>query len=164
MPKKRAVTLANLGASLFKCAPDTWDLARFLADGEREIDNWSVRESYRLDLFAPEQRPFFRASEGHDGVEAGIVGDGAVTGRFFDGTGGEYGIDDREAAQQRTVAELELTLLGTRLPRDVFLADPVLRGADVFRQPFSSNPSFLTMRELEVVDRLLAAGNRRGRS
>lgn len=155
MPKLRAVNPGTLGAWLFKCSPDTWDLAGFLADGEREIHNWSVRESYRLDLFEPGQRAYFWASEGHEGIEPGILGEGVVTGRFHDGTGNEYWVAEDEADEVRSFAEMKLRLLGTCLPRSAFVVDPVLSQAEIVRQPFFSNPSFLTIEQHGALEGLL---------
>lgn len=152
---KQAIKPANLGAWVFKCAPAVWSLSDFVADGNRYIESWSVRESYRLDLFEPGQRAILWATAGHPGFESGVVGHGTVTGEFFNGTGSEYWVDRKRAKELRAFAEMDMELLERCVTREEFKTDPVLAGAEIIRQPQMSNPSYLDVKQIAALDRLL---------
>lgn len=51
-----AITAENLGAWVFKCNPNSWDLPAWIADGNDWVDNWSVVANYRSDMPAPRDR------------------------------------------------------------------------------------------------------------
>jgi hypothetical protein len=139
------VRLDGLGAWVIKGNADQVDLlARFEADPR--VGSWCVRPGYRARLMAAGQPVVFWASGSRHG-RSGVWGVGVVTG---------------PVVADQVPLDLTIDPPGGRVPRAVLRADPRLAGAEVFRQPQASNPSYLTRPEFAAMREHLAA-DRAGR-
>ena len=97
-----------------------------------------VRRSYRLELMLTGD-PVLLWCSGR--VDPGVHATGTVTAPSHDSADGP-------------VVAVRWTLLPAPVPREVLLADPVVRDAEVLRMPAGSNPSWLSPAQWEVVRRL----------
>ncbi|WP_205751917.1 hypothetical protein [Cryptosporangium phraense] len=129
-----------LGAWLLKGNADRADLAARFAE-EPRVSQWCVQPSYRTRLMRPGQPVVFWAS-GRDGRRVGFWGLGALA--------GEPELDPDDG---RWHVPLDLTIAPehARVPRDELRADPRLHDLEIFRQPQGSNPSYLTVEQLEAL-------------
>ena len=81
MATNGGLTEETLGASVLKCNPAVWDLAGFVASGERTIDNWTVQESRRSEMIEYGQRVLLWVTGGEGGpLPRGFWGSGWTTG------------------------------------------------------------------------------------
>ncbi|GAB3070738.1 hypothetical protein GCM10027186_26400 [Micromonospora schwarzwaldensis] len=135
------VTLDDLGAWLIKGNAEKVDLAaRFAADPR--VTGWCVRPGYRVRLMRAGQPVVFWASGSRGRAPYGVWGVGRVAGVPRPGEpGGPWTLP------------LDLTVLDEpfRVRRAVLRADLRLAGAEVFRQPQASNPSYLTVAQFAAV-------------
>ncbi|OZF50453.1 protein NO VEIN domain-containing protein [Rhodococcus sp. 14-2470-1a] len=159
---ERRVTSETLGAWVFKCNPEVYDLPAEIADGETFVDNWSVFDNYRSEMIKAGERAVLWMSGSRDGsAPRGIWGIGWTAGRRFDvnGLSGGYWIDDSDAAAVRWMAPLSVHLLEEpdRLRVDDIEAVSALRDLEVLTQPQGSNPSWLSHGQLAAIQRLLPA-------
>ena len=139
MPE-RAVTLESLGAWVIKCNPHRTDVEPMRAAGETK-PSWCIADNYRSQLIRPGQRVLFWVSA-HP--RRGFWGAGRVT--------GDVTLEDGQLhvpvhiplfTEPLTVAELR--------------AETGLQSMEVLRSPQQSNPSWVSVAELALVDRLLAS-------
>ncbi|MCZ7437065.1 hypothetical protein O7598_11725 [Micromonospora sp. WMMC241] len=137
----RRVTLDDLGAWLIKGNAEQVDLtARFAADPR--VGSWCVRPGYRVRLMRAGQPVVFWASGSRGRAPYGVWGVGRVAGAPVPGEpGGPWTLP------------LDLTILDEpwRVRRALLRADPVLAGAEVFRQPQAANPSYLTVAQFDAL-------------
>ena len=142
----RRVTPASLGAWLLKGNADRADLpGRFAADPR--ITSWCVQPSYRTRLMRAGQPVLFWASGSrHRGAGYGLWGLGRLTGPA-----------ERDPADGRWRVPLDLVVVDPagRVGRDELRGDPELADLEVLRQPQAANPSFVTVRQFEVIRRYL---------
>lgn len=139
------VTLDDLGAWLIKGNDGRADLAgRF--EREPRVGSWCVQPGYRSRLMRAGQPVVLWASGSRT---SGVWGLGVVTGPVEPGEDGG-----------RPQVPLDLTVEppDRRMPRALLRADPRLAGAEVFRQPQGSNPSFLTRAEFAALREHLGKG------
>jgi hypothetical protein len=136
----RAVTLESLGAWVIKCNPRLTDVEPMRAAGETK-PSWCIADNYRSQLIRPGQRVLFWVSA-HP--RRGFWGAGRVT--------GDVTMEDGQLhvpvhiplfAEPLTVAELR--------------AETGLQSMEVLRSPQQSNPSWVSVAELALVERLLAS-------
>ena len=136
----RAVTLESLGAWVIKCNPRLTDVEPMRAAGETK-PSWCIADNYRSQLIRPGQRVLFWVSA-HP--RRGFWGAGRVT--------GDVTMEDGQLhvpvhiplfAEPLTVAELR--------------AEAGLQSMEVLRSPQQSNPSWVSVAELALVDRLLTS-------
>ena len=136
----RAVTLESLGAWVIKCNPRLTDVEPMRAAGETK-PSWCVADNYRSQLIRPGQRVLFWVSA-HP--RRGFWGAGRIT--------GDVTMEDGQLhvpvhiplfAEPLTVAELRTSA--------------ELHSLEVLRSPQQSNPSWVSVAELALVDRLLAS-------
>ena len=136
---ERAVTLESLGAWVIKCNPHRTDVEPMRAAGETK-PSWCVANNYRSQLIRPGQRVLFWVSA-HP--RRGFWGAGRIT--------GDVTMEDGQLhvpvhiplfAEPLTAAELRVA---------------GLQSMEVLRSPQQSNPSWVSVPELALVERLLAA-------
>ena len=130
---------ADIACWVFKSAVPAAQLAPGWRPGTARSMTRCVRPSYRLDLMAPGLPCLLWVSGRSD---PGVHALGSLTGAPYEAGGGP-------------VVPVDLTLLANPLPRAALLADPVTRGAEVFRMPAGSNPSWLSAEQFTaVLDRI----------
>ncbi|HUW77508.1 MAG TPA: DUF3883 domain-containing protein [Candidatus Nanopelagicaceae bacterium] len=158
------VSLETLGAWVFKCNPEVWDILAWIEDGNDRIDDWTIVDNYRSKLLAAGQPAIVWVSGPTQGAKAlpGIWGVGQVVGSA------QWGVrmsreevkkgfwKDVKKGQAATYwVPLAVDLLPKPLDRMILATDPILRNAEVFKQPQGSNPSFLTKKEYASLQRLI---------
>ena len=138
MPQ-RAVTLETLGAWVIKCNPHRTDVDPMRAAGETK-PSWCVADNYRSQLIRPGQRALFWVSA-HP--RRGFWGAGRITGAVTMEDGQLHvPVHIPLFAEPLTAAELRTSGLDS---------------LEVLRSPQQSNPSWVSVPELALVERLLAS-------
>lgn len=158
----RQVNPEALGAWVFKCNPDVYDLPAEIVDGTSFVDNWSVADNYRSRLIAGGQKAILWMSGPRDGyAPRGIWGIGWTAGPRFKvrGIGGSYWVDDTRGALVEWMAPTAIHLLSEahRLRADDVEAAPELADLEVFTAAQQSNPSWVSKGQLAALERLLPA-------
>lgn len=147
-PTGAAVASDGVGAWVLRLDPTVWDLARFVADGNRVVSAWAVEDNERSAAMTSGQRVFLWA--GGDGtlIMPGVWGAGWVVGpcqskSVADG----YWVDPAGNSQQRLFADVSIEFLAYPVGVQQVADDPRLASIEVLRDPFGSNPSRLTPEE-----------------
>ena len=153
------VTEDGLGAWVFKCNPKAWKLDDFIADGNDWIENWSVAENYRSAMIGDGQRAILWVSGPETGnTPRGIWGLGWTVGPRYpvvDTTGDYWANPERQAAVDWFVPT-DITVLDEPiLAADIREHHLDLKQLEVFRSPQQSNPSWISKRELALLQDLL---------
>ncbi|MCX2966277.1 DUF3883 domain-containing protein [Gordonia aquimaris] len=156
----RAVTEDNLGAWVFKCNPDVYDLPAEIADGESFVEGWSVTDNYRSQMITAGQKAILWMSGDRNGyAPRGIWGIGWTTGDSYevDGLSGGYWQDDDHAARVRHMVPTAIRILDEpdRLRADDVAVVPDLADLEVFTVPQGSNPSWISRAQLAALEPLL---------
>jgi hypothetical protein len=126
---------------LLKVDPAAGSATEMRRTGFAHVRTRCVRPSYRLGLVEPDQPVLLWFSGSDRDHPSGLYAAGLTTGTVADSADGP-------------VLPVRLCPLAPVVPRGAFLADPVLRTAEVVRMPAGSNPSYLDRRQY---DALLAA-------
>jgi hypothetical protein len=134
----RSVTLETLGAWVIKCNPAATPLEPMRVAGTAK-PSWCVAANYRFQLMRPGQRVLFWVSA-HP--RRGIWGVGTVVGPVFR----EHG---------RLHVPVDIPLLAEPLIAAELAAVPGLQSMEVFRSPQQANPSWVSTRELALIEPLL---------
>ena len=134
----RSVTLDVLGAWVIKCNPAKTPLDPMRAAGETK-PHWCVADNYRSRLIRSGQRVLFWVSA-HP--RRGFWGAGRITGAPVTENG------------QLHVA-VHIPLFAQPVPAAELAAVAGLRSLEVFRSPQQSNPSWVSVDELALIDPLL---------
>jgi hypothetical protein len=151
------VSRTDLGAWLLKCNPALWDLRGFIRSGEGGLTSWAVRRSYRSALMTPGDRVLFWVSGvGRDGLVRGIWGAGFVVAEPEDWVDDEHGhwLDDGGRRAVRCRVLVDIPFLSEPIPAADLQARG-LTGLEVQRQPFMSNPSWVSRSQLAILEELL---------
>lgn len=149
----------NLGAWVFKCNPKVWKIAEFIADGNDWIEDWSVVENYRSAMIGDGQRAILWVSGPETGsTPRGIWGLGWTVGARYpvvDTSGDYWANPERQAAVDWFVPTDILVLDEPIRAAEVRGHHPDLQQLEVFRSPQQSNPSWISKRELALLQDLL---------
>lgn len=160
------VTDDNLGAWVFKCNPKVWRIDQFIADGNDWIGNWSVVDNYRSELIGDGQRALLWVSGSETGTAPrGIWGMGWTAGPrypvvdnegdYVDNDGDYWASPERQGAVD-WVVPTDIVLLDAPIAAaDVRAHHPDLEHLEVFRSPQMANPSWISKRELELLEDML---------
>ena len=147
-PATETETAEEAEAWVLRLDPTVWDLARFIADGYREVSAWAVEDNERSAAMAPGQRVFLWA--GGDGtlIAPGLWGAGWVVGpcrskSIADG----YWVDPAGNSQHRLFADVSIPFLPHPVGLQEVADDPRLAAIEVIRDPSGGNPSRLTPEE-----------------
>lgn len=156
----RTITDDNLGAWVFKCNPDVYNLPAEIADGETFVDGWSVSDNYRSAMISGGQKAILWMSGAQDGkAPRGIWGIGWTTNTRYavNGLGGSYWQDEDHAARVQFMAPTAIHCLDERdrLRADDISMVPELADLEVFRVPQGSNPSWISKSQLAALEGLL---------
>lgn len=137
-PPGRRVSVDTLGAWVIKCNPARTAIEPMVAAGEAK-PHWCVADNYRSRLIAPGQRVLFWVSA-HP--LRGFWGAGRITGEVLvdDGTL-HVPVHIPLFAEPVTAAELSSV--------------PQLRSLEVLRSPQQSNPSWVSVAELALIEPML---------
>jgi hypothetical protein len=157
----------DIGCWVFKGNAETgWDYFGALeAEEDEEIEpglykgNWTLGESYRTDLIRPgELMVLWTTGQ----ITPGIYEFGVVTSDVYDGQGWNepYIIDPEKGNRpQQVVDYTSVHLLDDEgdwhFPRHELKAHPQLKGAEQFRAPQVTNPSYLNRYETQTLADLL---------
>jgi hypothetical protein len=181
MARDNKVTEENLGAWVLKCNPAVWNLAGFLGDGNRVIDSWSVVENYRSAMMRHGQRVLLWVTGSEQGplprglwgsgwvtstVEAAVddvstaSGDpdmpGVVTMDTADADGDEgYWLDSDARARVRFFVPIELSVWEKPVTEVAIRAVTGPDQPEVIRMRQASNPSWITVQQLQRLEPLL---------
>ena len=139
MPE-RAVTLETLGAWVIKCNPHRTDVEPMRAAGEAK-PSWCVADNYRSQLIRPGQRVLFWVSA-HP--RRGFWGAGRVT--------GDVTMEDGQLH-----VPVRIPLFAEPLTAAELQTSAGLHSLEVFQSPQQSNPSWVSLAEFALIERLLAA-------
>lgn len=146
---------SDVGAWLFKCSPEEWDIQAALRD-RKAFTAWRVHPTYRLRLIESGDPAVLWVTGRQDAsMPPGIWLAGHTTGELFEGRGDEYWLDPREGQRWSTFAGLRLSRLPKPLTRMTLAADPATSDMEVLRQPQMSNPSYLTPVQHLAVERMI---------
>jgi hypothetical protein len=142
----RRVTQENLGAWVLKGNADRADLPGRFAVQPR-ITRWCVQPGYRTRLMRAGQPVLFWGSGSrHREIVYGVWGLGRLSGPAERGqTDGGWWVP----------LDLVIAEPADWVSRDDLRDDPVLADVEVLRQPQAANPSFVTVRQFEVIRRCL---------
>lgn len=149
---RRAISRADLGAWVLRCNPAKWDLAGFLAAGERHINSCSVVQNYRSEMMRPADPAIFWVSGSHRVLRRGIWGVGRVVqGIREEPAGVNPATGDRwlDHAARRSVSNAVFVDIPL-WDEGVFDAELRAAGIDdleVQRQPQGSNPSWVSLEQ-----------------
>ncbi|HEY0642120.1 MAG TPA: EVE domain-containing protein, partial [Nocardioides sp.] len=157
-PSATAVT-EGVGAWILRLDPTVWDLARFLADGHREVRAWAVEDDERAAAMARGQRVFLWAGGDGTVLVPGIWGVGWVVGpceskSVADG----YWVDPAGNSRRTLFADVSIQLLPLPVGLQQVVDDPRLAGLEVLRDPDGGNPSRLTPEEAAAMVALVGSG------
>jgi hypothetical protein len=146
------VTAEALGAWVVKCNPDVTDFGSLLHSGEA-IRTWCVADNYRTAMMdAGDQVALWVSGSAGARFPRGIWGIGRVRGPALPkppaiGAG---------PARARTtlVAQIDISLWETPIMATEMATVAALRTVEVIRQPFMSNPSWLSKGEMAALEEL----------
>lgn len=147
----RVITEATLGAWLLKCDPElNPDLVRQVDEpGTHVIRRWCVADGYRSRMMAPGDRVVLWVSGDGRLLERGIWGVGRVTGEARD----RPGVHGRGTAME-VALDVPLVRRGAEVPAAELVAAGIA-DLEVQRQPFMSNPSWVSREQLARLEPLL---------
>lgn len=149
---------SNLGAWLLKCNPAVYDLRAAVEAGIDHVDSWSVRPGYRAEMMAPGQRAVLWVSGDGSRLARGIWGVGWVRGSVRepgpDSEGAAYWADRGARSAVRLAVPLWIPVLEEPVTVEEIRAAGVL-DLEVLRMPQGSNPSWVSKRQLAVLESLL---------
>ena len=159
MAKNRKLTHELLGCWVVKANPETWDYFGYSDDegarpGTIRDHGWTVSRNYRSEMMASGDLIALWVT----GRESpGIYEVGQVTGYVYDvdGMNPDYAIDRDKADQPTLAVPFRATPLHTHVARPDILDDPALNGCEQIRMPRVSNPTYLTVDEVESLGRHL---------
>ena len=134
----RSVTAENLGAWVIKCNPNKTPLDPMVSAGEAKR-SWCVADNYRSRLMQPGQRVLFWVST-HK--RRGFWGAGTISGAVTSDAGGHH-------------VPVDIPLFAEPLTATALSTVPGLETMEVFRSPQQANPSWVSMAEWRVLERLL---------
>lgn len=165
-------TVDTLGAWVLKCNPAVWDLAGFLAAGERAIDAWTVQENRRSAMVDYGQRVLLWVTGDVSGpLPRGFWGSGWTTGEVeaiteldddvqAGDSGGDsdrvdYWLDPDTRNRMRFVAPVDLGVWDEPVveARVVEVLGP--ERLEVIRARQISNPSWISAADLALLEPLL---------
>lgn len=158
------VSLNTLGAWVFKCNPATWDIKQWIDEGNDWVDDWTIMDNYRSKLLAAGQPAILWVSGPTKGAKVlpGIWGIGHVAGSaewsaWIEPEDVEKGfwLDKEKGQAANYWVPMDVDILPKPLDRKIIAQDPILRNAEVFRQPQGSNPTFLTKEEYAALRMLI---------
>ncbi len=150
------VTTADLGAWVLVANPRVWDLQRWIAEGGQGHDDWTVAHNYRARMMSPGERVLLWVGGSDPGCPAGFRARGTVTAPCVEAPAhSDYWIDRKAKARADYVARVDLHLLPALVPKHAVQHHHVLRGMEVLRSPFASNPSHVTLEQLAALEPLL---------
>lgn len=144
---------------VMKCNPAVFNIAEDVA-ATGEVGNWSVRETYRLDLMEPGQPCLLWVTGGKDSpvpagfYAAGVLGaapDGGVLvlDRYAEGVRPN---DQQGADAVRTFAVCNLSWLATPVTKaELLSAYPEFESAEMLRSPQGASPAILTPEQYRAV-------------
>ncbi len=144
----------QFGAWLMKCNPTIWDIQQFIADGHVVIEGWSLKETYRL-AHMRQGDPCLLWVTDQGSIPGGVYATGQITGLPERAQGDEYWVDPEDGERVQPYADLELTMLATPLERERVQEEPGLADAEIFRQPWASNPGVLSRDEWRLISEML---------
>ena len=164
-------TPETLGAWVLKCNPQVWDLAGFLAAGERVIDEWTVQEGRRADRIEHGQRVLLWVTGSVDGpLPRGLWGSGWTTGtvqplaaigraedEVVDGDVVDFWLDLDARDRMRFAAPLELQVWDTPVTEAQVIEVLGPEALEVVRARQMSNPSWISASDLALLEPLLPA-------
>jgi hypothetical protein len=136
------VTVESLGAWVIKCNPRMTPVDAMLAAGETK-PHWCVADNYRSRLIRPGQRVLFWVSA-HP--RRGFWGAGRIT--------GDVVVEDGQLH-----VPVRIPLFAEPLTAAELSSVAGLRGMEVFRSPQQSNPSWVSVAEMALLEPLLPSGN-----
>jgi hypothetical protein len=155
MPRARVLTHELIGCWVVKANPQTWDYFGHREDegvrpGTVHRSGWTVSRNYRAEMMAPGDLIVLWVTGRND---PGIYEIGRVTGTVYevDGMNPDYAIDRAKAKQTTLAVPFRATPLRTPVPRTDILDDPVLSSCEQIRMPRVSNPTYLTVHEVEAL-------------
>lgn len=141
----------DIAGWVLKGNPKVYDLDADLESVE-VIERWSIYDNYRKDLMVEGQRCMLWRS----GPDGAIVAAGWVTGPVYkDQSDPSAWVDPAKAEAAEWFVPVELCPLDEYIPRAELKAHPVLSHAEFLRAKQMSNPTILTVEELEAMEALL---------
>lgn len=144
----RAVRADDVGAWLVKASPGASDVETMRGTGFADVHRWCVRRSYRTALVVPGAPVLLWVSGGSTRVPSGLHAVGEVVGPV------ERDLDPGPVDD----LPVRLRPLDPPVLRTELLAHPVLRGLEVLRSPWGSNPSYLDRAQLAALRDLVGPG------
>lgn len=138
----RTVRTETLGAWVIKCNPHRTPVDPMVAAGATK-PQWCVADNYRSRLIQPGHRVLFWVSA-HP--RRGFWGAGRITGC-------------PAVAHGQLQVPVHIPLFAEPLTAAELSTVPELRAMEVFRSPQQSNPSWVSVAELAVIDAMLPIGN-----
>ncbi len=147
------VTADGLGAWVIKCNPVVTDFGAIVESG-RSIRTWCVANNYRSALMAAGQPAVLWVSGSGTKFPRGIWGIGQVVAPAVPQL---MAATKEPATRQRPAtltAHIDISLRSTPIAVATITSMPALRSIEVLRQPFMSNPSWLSRDEFAALDEL----------
>lgn len=149
-------TGAAVGAWLLKCNPQRWNLRRYVINGYRTIDSWTITVNHP-DVAVGQPVLFWVTGSAGATPTPGLWGAGVVTGQHYTGLNLEnyYWRLRPPATVAATWMPVGITLFDAPIPRYVLAEDPRLRDLQILRTPVAGNPQRVTPHQLDVIERYL---------
>jgi len=147
------VTADTLGAWVIKCNPAVTDVGSLLTSGD-PIRSWCVTDNYRTALMdAGQPAVFWVSGRARGRFPRGIWGIGCVRAAAL--ASADSSSDGTHRAPRSLVAQLDIAVLDAPIAAGEMASIPALRNVEVLRQPFMSNPSWLSKDELSALRELI---------
>lgn len=140
---------------IFKANREVYDVEAAI-EVEGMVTNWSLNQTYRIDLLAPGQRCFlYVGGSSDDGrSERMIIGVGEVVGEAYTARASNDGhwSSDEVAGSHHQFVDVRILPLRSPIQRADLRGHPVLGGCELIRSPQQGNPMVLRPDELAALD------------
>lgn len=146
-PEQEQFGVDMVGAWVLKGAPHIYDLNLVFTSPARLVRRWAVEIADRAAAMRAGQPVYFWVGDGDPYRVPGIWGAGRVTGPCTTGVAGDGWLDAEAARRATRFAAVEIVVWDVPVSRTAFLKEPRLAAAEVIREPWSDNPSYLTSDE-----------------
>lgn len=149
-------TLHPMNSWLLQCSPKVWDVFAWWADGDSDLENWTVAR--HLDELAAGDRFAFWVG----GERAGVYAIGSLDGPVFQTSAARDRYWKQRPSGPVAVVPLKVDryLFDAPVTKATLAADPDFAGALILRMPRTANPIRLSADEWDALMRYVPTGGR----
>jgi len=139
---------------LLQCSPKVWDVFSWWADGEGDLDSWTVAR-HLAEIGKGDRFAFWVGGE-----HAGVYAVGTVTGSVFSTStaGDRYWRQRPSSVVTAMPLAVDRYLFDAPIRKATLAADPDFAGALILRMPRTANPIRMTTAEWDALMRYVPTG------